>query len=285
LLSIVTVTDAFGANPYDGMSADDIAIQADIARMDSPPEISVGICVDAVDEITTIDFMKFEFAKLIGRAGHESLTSIDSQPLPGSTDAIVELWGPWATAEFRSVDGAGEMIEAIALRAADDDFARMYWAGTVNVPNIPFRVVVSGTDDNGTSFELTCPYLFQPQTVAVEFDIDFQHAPPGLLELNAQVTNYGPLDTFELNFSNDMDLPIQGSSAQVELAQGESANVVLTLDIPTISTGVLNIKTKLGVKGTVNPDAENHGTTLVRLERFDYIHGDGFDAYDSEETP
>lgn len=282
LLVAGVTASAIAENPFDGMSAVDIAVQAESARLDEPQASPVGVCSDSIDEAMSINFMKFEFAKLTGRAGHQSLTPDHSQPIPGSKDAIAELWGSWATAEFRLVDETGELIENILMDSTDDEFARMYWAGSVDIPNSPFSVAVSGTDANGVAFDLTCSYTFYPQTIAVEFDVDFQRAQPGPAVLNAVVTNHGPADTFDLVFSNDMNVPNTGSPPQVVLTQGESTSVQMTVDIPAISTGVLDIRAKLTAQGTTNSSVSNHGNTLLRLERFNFMFGDGFDASNTE---
>ncbi len=265
------------------MSAVDISVAAAMVQINESPVASFGSCENGVDSVTAVNLLKFEFAETTGRAGHEALTAVDSQPLPGSASAIAELWGPWVSAEFRLIDDAGVLIDLIAMSSIDDQYARVYWSGTVDVPNTPFRIAVAGTDSGGTPFDITCSYLFQPQTVSVKFDTKFQYANPGPVELTALVINHGPADTFDISYINDVGLPVTGLPAQVELAQGAEALVTLTVDIPSISTGTLDVKAKVVAQGTANSSVKNYGVAVVRSERFNYLFGDGFDSIDPEE--
>ncbi len=265
-------------HPMDGMSATDIAIAARLKREPTP-----GYSMPSVDGIsqvidTSVDFFKFEIVEEKGRYLHEGYFPIPGEPLPGNVTALAELLGQWQTAQFRLVTEAGDLIGNITLSLPDGVTEGMSLLGNFDVPNQPFRVAVSGVGTNSVPYDITQTRLFRPQTVEVRFYPEINIVDPGEVHLSAEITNFGPLETFQLVVQDDMGVGVSISPAEVELAAEASSMLDITLQVPNISSGILKMSVTATATGVNNNAIQNFGVAKAILEKFELIIMDSFES-------
>jgi len=264
-------------HPFDGMSAIDIAVAARLKKGKPVPH-SVATAFDTPSGVvSSVDFFKFDIVELKGRPLHQGELPIPGDPIPGNVIALAELHGPWVTAQFRLVTGADELIENITMNLPDGQTSGVDLLGNFDVPNQPFKVAVSGEDTDGTPFDITRTHVYRPQTVEVRFSPEFQNVEPGIAELSAEITNHGPTETFQISVEDNIGAGVSSDVSEVELAQDESSQIVVTLQVPMISSGVLDIKINATATGKTNSSIQNSGKTTARLERFELVIKDGFE--------
>jgi len=265
------------ANEFDGMSAIDIAVAAADENVEEPSGIP-GSCAAETSTEGLITFSQFQFVEMKGRPLHGSYLPLQGEPVLGIAMAKAMLWGPWREAQFQFVNASGELIDGADLTAPDPELSSLYFYGEVTVPNIPFFASVTGTDINGIPFTITCSHEFLPQTIEVRFDLEFQKVSVGSTELTVTLINHGPADNFSVVSTNNMELPISVSDSQIDLGEGESKQIAVSLSIPSFSSGVLDVSLKLTASSTSNSSVENFGSSVARIERYNFMFMDGFDT-------
>jgi hypothetical protein len=277
LLSGTAQAQSSSTSPFDGMSAIDIEVAAALLN----PAADISGTSQSLDSPQTgassVHFLQFDFVEVKGRPGHEGELPIPGEPQPGPGTAVAQLSGLAEAVQFRLVDESGALIELVDLQLPEGESLGFAYLGTLTVPSQPFRVAASGNDLDGLSFDVTWDRLFSPQMFEVRFDPELLMVEPGLAELGATVTNHGPTKTFAIDVVNNLGLDVSSNVLQLELAQGQSAPIVVSLDVPAISTGVLSITVTATVTSIDDPQASNHGNALARLERFERVFWNGFD--------
>jgi hypothetical protein len=91
------------------------------------------------------------------------------------------------------------------------------------------------------------------------------------------VTNHGPGGTFALGVGTDLGLDVTSNLSEVGLAEGESAPIVVTVTVPAISSGVLNILVTATATSIADAKITNQGNAVARTEKFEKVFWDGFD--------
>jgi hypothetical protein len=113
----------------------------------------------------TIDFYKFEFVELGGRPGHQGYFKTKRPLIPGQ-EMIAEatIFGSPQNVRFQLIQKNGKPFpggtELVRLSEGGGD---NYYL-KVRVPNKPFRVLVSGKDAKGKSFQRTNGFTITPDT-------------------------------------------------------------------------------------------------------------------------
>ncbi len=260
------------------MSAIDIAVAAKLRNGQTQSASQVQALDRPTGVASPIDFYRFDLVELKGRFLHEGFFPIPGDPLPGTAIGQAVLLGPWESAQFRLVTEADDSIKDIDLKLENDETEGTTLTGTFDVPNQPFKVAVSGIDRDGLAYDITRTQVFRPQTVEIRFSPEFQLVSPGVALLHADITNQGPLDTFQISVEDDKDVGVSSSVPEIELAQDESGSVEFSLQVPAISSGILNITVTATVTGVNNSAVQNSGTTLARLEKFNLLQMDGFES-------
>ncbi len=113
----------------------------------------------------------------------------------------------------------------------------------------------------------------------VEVKIDPENAivNAGDYELSAVITNHGPQDTFAISASSDIGIFVSPSEELIELGPDESAPITLSLIIPQISSGVLDIGVVVSATAESNANLHNQASATLWLERFEAVFGDNFE--------
>jgi hypothetical protein len=143
------------------------------------------------------DFNSFNFVTLTGRLAHEGYFPIPGQPVVGDTQTVVaRLFGTTTNAAYSAITEAGDALQVLPLAQGDPNAAPDDYVGTITLPTQPFRVVATGKDAAGVSFQRTIPILFQPETVKVTPANQLDGLPQGQpASLTYTVQNVGTADT------------------------------------------------------------------------------------------
>ena len=106
-----------------------------------------------------IHLVRVEFVRTGGRPGHEGYFRIDGQPDAGkpATVRVSLLTSSARSVQFHLAGERGEVLQAAQLQSAD---SAEEFIGTLIVPSIPFRMVITGLDANGWPYQRFYAPLF-----------------------------------------------------------------------------------------------------------------------------
>ncbi|HET6566142.1 MAG TPA: hypothetical protein VFG52_12075, partial [Xanthomonadales bacterium] len=119
--------------------------------------------------------------------------------------------------------------------------------------------------------------LYSPQTVELQIEPGNALVNAGNFELNGVITNHGALATFNFSASSNIGLVVSPSLNSIELGPDESAPFTLSLVIPQISSGVLDIGVTVSAVAQGNPGLHNQANATLWVERWESVFGDNFE--------
>lgn len=204
---------------------------------------------------------RFDFVEPNGPEDvHGGFFPIPGQPVAGDEGlGEATLYGAVASAQFALQDELGQVFDLVDLAQGYPFASPRHYLGSFDLPSIPFRVVVTGLDEEGYAYQRLYPVIYRAQTVGVEVDglrvLDV--APGETVEITYVVTNLGSTATFTAAAADDLGFVAGVSPSVVSLASGESAEIVVTATVPAgaaggeISTVTLTV-TKSGDDGVFN---------------------------------
>ena len=112
------------------------------------------------------DILSAEFVRVGGRPAHEGLFRIQGRPLAGRPATLrVRLSGPEVTTpQFVLISAQGQPLQRIELARVDED----EFVGTIDLPEVAFRVAVTGVDADGASYQRVYRAPFRGELVQIE---------------------------------------------------------------------------------------------------------------------
>lgn len=152
-----------------------------------------------------IYIIKAEFVEIGGRPGHEGLFRIKGQPIAGQPAKLqVSVSATQAqTTEFALVSSKGDVLENLHLKVTDKDREFLELTGDVALPNVPFRIAVTGRDIREKPYQRFDSPLFHAESVAVSPNFDFDQIAPGATRTGEFVVkNLGPARTFKVTVAD-----------------------------------------------------------------------------------
>jgi hypothetical protein len=214
-----------------------------------------------------LDIYTFEFVELFEPAG--GYRAIAGQPVVNTAPVVQShMIGHYRSAEFRFVDEFGTTIEPLALATGDPYAAFDEFAGSVTLPNVPFRVAVSGVDESGEQYERLYPTLFRAQTVKVSLDAETEtdRLPAGVTTtLRFKVENLGDSTAeFRMTAVDSKSFITRATPTQLTLASGESA--VFEVDLNPSEDVANNTEVSLTVTAT-----STSNTTITNSDTVDML--------------
>ena len=189
----------------------------------------------------TVELISFNIVELRGRGGHENYLPIYDEPILGTTVfAKATVSGPFDTAEFTLVSPAGDTIKTINLEILSPAVVAngmVDFFGSFELPTEPFKVVLSGIDQNGTPYstEGASPRTFTPRNVGVRFERTFYSLPAGTTPLRLSVTNYGTSGLFDLQVTDNKGFISGPAQFQEFINANDSASFIVFLAVPKIT--------------------------------------------------
>jgi von Willebrand factor A domain-containing protein 7 len=182
-----------------------------------------------------IYFVSVEFVKKSGRPGHEGLFRIQGQPVAGAPATLQASLSDSATktTEFYLVTERGETIQPLEMRAVNSDREFLEFVGSVNLPNVPFRVAVMGRDSNDKQYQRFFSSLFHAESVEVSAKLDSDELSPGSIKQAAfTVRNIDDPRTFKITVTDAHQFVSKVEPKELTLAAGESGTVRVDLTVP-----------------------------------------------------
>ncbi len=142
--------------------------------------------------------------------------------------------GRFASASFKLVDETGATIQALTLSQGHPEAASDEFVGNVPLPSQPFRIVVSGLDNNGFPYQRVFPTLFRGQTVKVSLDpaSAVPSLPVGTTTLRFVVSNLSGAATFRIVAADNKGFVSRVQPALLTLGVGGSGVVQVDLTVP-----------------------------------------------------
>jgi hypothetical protein len=180
-----------------------------------------------------IHIVNAEFVREGGRPGHEGLFRIEGQPVagaPATIEAVLSLAGA-RSEEFYLVNERGEMIQKLQMRSTTgvaDEFL-----GSVDLPDIPFRLAVKGLDSRGTEYQRFFSHLFHAENVEVSWKRAFDELPAGETK-QAQFTirNSNARRAFKVTVTDAHQFVARVEPKELSLEPGQSRTILVDLAVP-----------------------------------------------------
>jgi hypothetical protein len=182
-----------------------------------------------------IYFVGVEFVKKGGRPGHEGLFRIQGQPVaetPATLQASLSA-SATKTTEFYLVTERGQTIQKLEIHTVNSHREFLEFVGSVDLPNVPFRVAVIGRDSNDKQYQRFFSNLFHAENVEISPKPAFDELPAGSTEQVAfTVRNIGFRRTFKLTVTDAHQFVSKVEPKELALGAGESGTVRVDLAIP-----------------------------------------------------
>jgi hypothetical protein len=207
-----------------------------------------------------IYFISVEFVKLGGRPGHEGLFRIQGQPIAGTPATLQTSLSAGATknTEFYLVTEAGQTIQKLQLHADNADREFLEFVGSVDLPNVPFRVAVAGHDSNGRPYQRFFSNLFHAESVEVSAKLGFDELSAGSTAHAAfTVRNIGASRTFNVTVTDARKFVSAVEPKQLALGAGESGIVRLDLTVPAGTAAFVGDDVVIVATSTTGPPTSN----------------------------
>lgn len=184
---------------------------------------------------SNIFMVEAEFVRLGGRPGHEGYFRIPGQPVADQPAMLrVELSGRTRNVQFHLISPEAKRLQAIAMKTISTGGDDTEYFGKVSLPATPFRLAVTGEDENGQPFERVFSSLFHSETVEVSpLDAGFEELPAGkTVPIRFQVRNAGSARNFRIQVVDTRNFLLSREPRMLALGGGESRELPIELKIP-----------------------------------------------------
>src|SRR5258708_15714547 len=189
-----------------------------------------------------IYFNGVEFLNKGGRPGNGGLFRIKGQPVaeaPATLQASLSA-SATKTTEFYLVTERGQTIQKLEMRAVNSDREFLEFVGSVDLPNVPFRVAVIGRDSNDKQYQRFFSNLFHAENVEISPKLDFDELPAGSTKQAAfTVRNIGFARTFKLTVTDAHQFVSKVEPKELALGAWEAGTLRWGLTIPARTTPVI----------------------------------------------
>src|SRR6266446_785634 len=182
-----------------------------------------------------IEFRRFDFVEANDDV-HGGFFPVQDQPLAGaSSTGEATLLGPFATANFSLTDQNGGAIQTVPLIQNFPDAARAHFVGVFQPPSAPFRIIASGTDNNGSAYQRQFATLYRAQIVGVtvEGPTAVTTAAGATAKFKFTVKSLSGAATFTLSATNSRGYPIQVTPQSLNLPSGGSSPAEVAVSVPS----------------------------------------------------
>jgi von Willebrand factor A domain-containing protein 7 len=207
-----------------------------------------------------IHFIGIEFVKKGGRPGHEGLFRIQGQPVfdtPATLQASLSA-GAGRTAEFWLVSEQGQKIQKLEMYPVNSDREFLELVGSVDLPDVPFRVAVIGHDSRGKRYQRFFPSLFHAESVEITPTLDFDELPTGSTKQTAfTLRNIGAPRTFKITVTDARRFVTKVEPNELVLGTGQSGIVRVDLAIPSETSPGIGDDVVFVARSTEGPFTSN----------------------------
>jgi von Willebrand factor A domain-containing protein 7 len=213
-----------------------------------------------------IFFVSVEFVKKGGRPGHEGLFRIQGQPLVGTPATLQASLSATATktTEFYLVNEQGQTIQKLQMGPVNSDRQFLEFVGSVDLPNVPFRVAVIGRDSNERQYQRFFASLFHAESVEVSAKPDLDELSPGNnKQIAFTVRNIGPPRTFKITVTDTHKFLNNVEPKELSVGAGESGTVHVELAVPAATASGVGDDLVIVAASTAGPPTSN--SSVVHL--------------------
>jgi von Willebrand factor A domain-containing protein 7 len=213
-----------------------------------------------------IYFIAVEFVKEGGRPGHEGLFRIQGEPLSGTPATLQASLFASATksTEFYLVTEGGQTIQKLQMHAVSSDPRFLEFVGSVDLPSVPFRVAVIGSDSNGKQYQRFFSNLFHAESVEISPNLDLDELPAGSTKQIAfTVRNIGFPRTIKLIVTDAHQFVSEVEPKELALGAGESGTVRVDLAVPAGTAPGVGDVLVIVAQSTAGPPTSN--SSIVHL--------------------
>ena len=206
-----------------------------------------------------------EFVRLDGRPGHEGWSRIQGYPLVGRPATLrVGLSATSAKPpEFVLISTGGRPLQRVELRRGDSG---REFVGPIELPAVPFRVAVTGSDDGATSYQLVSRQLLHAEPLEVVAGSVETVTAGKETPLTFTVRNFGPQARYKITATAGADILKRIEPDTVEIEEGAERQIIVWL--PVVSDAVVGTEIELlmvaATEETTAP-ATNYASQRVRV--------------------
>lgn len=207
-----------------------------------------------------IYFVGVEFVKQGGRPGHEGLFPIHGQPVAGTPATLQASLSATATktTEFDLVTEGGQAIQKLQMHAVTSDREFLEFVGSVDLPNVPFRVALIGRDSNDKHYQRFFSNLFHAEGVEVSAKLDFDELSAGSTkQVTFTVRNIGFPRAFKLTVTDAHQFVSKVEPKELALGAGESGTVRVDLAVPAGTSPGVGDDLVIVAQSTAGPPTSN----------------------------
>jgi len=207
-----------------------------------------------------IYFVGVEFVKKGGRLGHEGLFRIQGQPVAGTLATLQASLSASATktTEFYLVTEQGQTIQKLQMQAVNSDREFLEFVGIVDLPNVPFRVAVIGSDSNGKQYQRFFSNLFHAESVEISAKLDFDELSAGSTkQVEFTVRDIGFPRTFNMTVTDAHQFVSKVEPKELALGAGESGTVRVDLTVPAGTAPGIGEDVVIVAASTAGPPTSN----------------------------
>jgi hypothetical protein len=137
------------------------------------------------------------------------------------------------TAVFYLASLSGTLIQRIQMQRVSANGDLSEYIGTVQLPDSPFRVAVTGLDSNGVRYQRFFASLFHSESVEVSWNHAFDELPAGSTkQVEFTIRNGAFARTLQLTVTDAHHFMTRAEPRELTLGIGQSATIVVDLTIP-----------------------------------------------------
>jgi uncharacterized membrane protein len=162
------------------------------------------------------------------------------------------------------VNEQGQTIQKLQMDAVNSDRQFLEFVGSVALPNVPFRVAVTGRDSNDKQYQRFFAGLFHAEGVEVSANPDFDELSPGSTRQVAfKVRNIGSPRTFKITVTDTHKFLTKVEPKELALGAGESGTVQVELTVPAATASGVGDDLVIVAASTAGPPTSN--SSVVHL--------------------
>lgn len=210
--------------------------------------------------VSDIFMVEAEFVHLAGRPGHQGYFRIPGQPVAGQPAMLrVELSGKTRNVKFHLISPEAKRLQQVAMKAHLEGGDESEFLGELSLPTTPFRLAVTGEDENGQPFERVFASLFHGESVEVSpLDVGLEDLPAGkTVPLRFKIRNAGAARKFRILAVDTKNFLTSHEPQILSLGAGESREIPVELNIPANAPGYARDTVIITATSTSGPPTTN----------------------------
>jgi len=227
----------------------ELLVEVDDPGTAASPDGSEHIAIAVRPGSFSTRLLAFDFVNFAGRAGHEGLVPISTEPVVGkhlveatvlgmvdSMRFLLTRMDGSTIDEFEPTTGLNELLGLRTDVAPEIQPSRRrptHLFGRLTVPGEPFLVAVEATTSDGGYTRILHPHVYRPRSIEVLFEPFATVARPGeRLEISVNVANAGSSDRFEVRVTDSGEIVEAFSPATLVLGPGQRGEIVISGSVP-----------------------------------------------------